>query len=470
MENANDNFNIINGKDNGDHKEGLEKFKALLQKIKEYGTGVRTPKPKKILIATDADACLFCGDVSHYAGAVGLGIMSDMVYVYRNIFKLCDEAGIKCDFCLLTKLQPYACNPFFKEQLSERLGKDKDEQSFIKPEDIKFAPYYGGGKTDIDHENFNKKMFGVDNGYEDTEVLYFDNDLGNKIKSFKVNFNNNLKSKGLKDRIKFPANIIHTEDVKNWITDTKDKEEIVKKQLGKDWDNILDKKCDKETYIKYKFIGLPNFEQKTSRYGFDFNQDGLMVSDLLRATQEVLFEKEPLLKMKQNYWIAQNFEKDKKLANKLFENHSSELKQLKKQTEEECATGAKYDDVYNKLAIDTTEKIRKDPVIKVFSSRYRPNPVSEASADRTTQGGKKGLRKKIWLGSEGTDKRYEDNPKNSVFEWIGDDGKVNKYVTLNPKNEEYRDGGYTWRKSSNGKNPAFYVDQVNGVNYKIFWK
>ena len=378
MEYASDNVNLINGKDNGDHEEGLQEFKALLKKIKEYGTGERTPKPKKILIATDADACLFRGYVSPCAGQMGMGVMSDMVYVYRNIFKLCEEAGIECDFCFLTKLQPCQCNLFFKKQLSKRLGKDKKGYPFIKPENIKFAPFDGENKEN-DHESFNKKMFDEE-GYKDTEVLYFDNDLCyHKIKDFKTN----LQSKTQEFDTVFPVNIIHTEDVKNWITE-EDMEDIVKKKLGNDFDLLgqalqgqWSKIGGKVTFIErqkqYNPL-IPQLEQKTHKG--NFNKDGLKVDELLKATQDVLFDAKHELKGEQNEWIKQNFETDKELARKLFEKYSKKTNPLLDQTVDKMNKdgGGIFEVVFYEVAKDTFDEIKGDEEIESILKKYPQEP------------------------------------------------------------------------------------------------
>lgn len=386
MESANiENVNLINGKDNVDHTEGLQQFKNLLQKIKGY-KNEKDPnkKPKKILITTDADACLFCGNVTTCAGYIGIGVMSDMVYVYRNIFKLCEEAGIKCDFCFLTKLQPYQCNLFFKQQLSERLGKDKDGKPFIKPEDIKFAPFNGENES-IDHESFNKKMFGRGNGYKDTEVLYFDNDLvSHKIKNFKKNLEEQ------KVNTLFPVNIIHTEDVQNWITEEKAREDIVEKKLGDDFDS--NKKMQEEWtengYTKKDYIVYNKqyccFEQKTGNHGYDFNEDGLKVGELLTATQDVLFENKSKLKEEQNKWIEQNFETDKVLAKKLFNKYYKETNLLYNQTINNIKQYNTAEEAFYKVAKDTFKKINDDEEIKDILKQYKDEPKLDTSVSEKT--------------------------------------------------------------------------------------
>ena len=382
MEYASDNVNLINGNNNGNHKEGLKKFKALLQKIKGYKNKQVGEKPKKILIATDADACLFRGYVSSCAGHMGMGVMSDMVYVYRNIFKLCEEAGIECDFCFLTKLQPCQCNPFFKEQLSKRLGKDKYRKPFIKPKDIKFAPFVGGSEV-IDHKSFNKKMF-EEEGYKNTEVLYFDNDLDyHKIEDFKKNLQSNTQEVGA---TAYPVNIIHTEDVKNWITEKTVREDIVKKYFEQVWNLNKDKQEQwkehggKEAFIEAYFghnKQSSQFEQKTADNGIDFNKDGLKVDELLKATQDVLFDARSELKDKQNYWIKQNFETDKELAYKLFEKYSEKTCKLMFITinkHDKMKGKVIYEVLFDEEAVDTFNKIKGDEEIKDILNKYSQEP------------------------------------------------------------------------------------------------
>lgn len=433
MEYAKGNVNLINGRDEEgkiNHGAGLEKFKTLLQKIKGYGTGKIKPKPKKILIATDADACLFRGCVSPCAGHMGMGVMSDMVYVYRNIFKLCEEANIKCDFCFLTKLQPYQCNPFFKEQLSKRLGKDKYKKPFIKPKDIKFAPSVGGNE-EIDHKSFNKKMFDEE-GYKDTEVLYFDNDLDyHKIKEFKKNLQS--KTQELNATTVFPVNIIHTEDVKNWITEKIVREDIVKKyfeqvwNLNKDkqeqWKKLGGKKAFIEGCIK-KDEKSSQFEQKTADSGINFNKDGLKVDELLKATQDVRFDARSELINEQNVWIKQNFETDKELARKLFEKYSEETCKLMFITinkRDEMKGKAICEDLFDKVTKDTFDKIKSDEEIKSILDKYPPEPELDTSVNIEGQA----------MGNEFFEGVFQKSTMKEPFNTIGNNQVINSISSEN---------------------------------------